>query len=247
MAAQHIDGILRNWTYDPASVNVRLVNGKDGRDVIQMRLDMGLLQLETTGRPDGLRPEGAETYYDLLLDRALRSGCTYEFDEEECNEADREFVQFYHRRVCWLALRQYREAVRDADHTLGFMDLCKAHSPDEQWTLTHEQYRPFVVFHRTQAEAMAELEDDGDGPEAAIEHINAGLDRMRRIFTDYDAEDQFEEDELVQQLVHLRESVRDRTGIGRTLAEQLQDAISNEKYELAARLRDELAKREASR
>ena len=28
--------------------------------------------------------------------------------EEQCQEVDREFVQFYHRRVCWLTLREYR-------------------------------------------------------------------------------------------------------------------------------------------
>ncbi len=49
----HLDDLLAKWSFDPSTLNVRLVKGKDGRDVIQMRVDMGILQLETTGRPDG--------------------------------------------------------------------------------------------------------------------------------------------------------------------------------------------------
>ena len=52
---QHIDEILRDWPYEPDSVSVRLTEGDDGRDVIQMRIEMGVLQLETSGRPDGQR------------------------------------------------------------------------------------------------------------------------------------------------------------------------------------------------
>jgi hypothetical protein len=54
----HIDKILRDWPYEPHSVSVRLVQGGDGRELIQMRIEMGLLQLEVEGRPDGDRPGG---------------------------------------------------------------------------------------------------------------------------------------------------------------------------------------------
>src|SRR5262249_41241489 len=131
----------------------------------------------------------------------------------------------------------------DADHTLAFMDLCKAHSPDEQWTLSHEQYRPFVLFHRTQAAALSQLDENQGGPESAIQEINAGLDRMKKLFEEYEAEEEFEDDELVARLIELRESLREQFSIGRTLSEQLADAIKTEQYELAARLRDEIANR----
>jgi hypothetical protein len=92
-----------------------------------------------------------------------------------------------------------------------------------------------------QAGALAELEDSG--PEAAILEINAGLSRFRDLFEQYDAEERFEDDDLVTRLVELKESLREHYHIGRTLDEQLADAIAAEKYELAARLRDELARR----
>jgi len=243
MKNQHIDRILKQWPYRPGEVDARLVEGADGREVVQLRVDLGLLQMETSGRPDGTRPGGAETYFDFLVAAAIAQGDDFELDEEQCREADREFVQYYHRRICWLALREFPQAVLDADHTLGLMDFCKKHSPDEQWTLSHEQYRPFVLFHRTQAAALAALSDRG--AEAAVEEITKGLDQMRQVFTDYEAEEEFDEDELVQRLVELRESLRQHFRVGRTLQEQLADAVAAEKYELAAEIRDELNRRDS--
>ena len=59
--ATHLDEMLSKWAFDPQTLGVRLVKGKDGRDVLQMRVDMGILQLETTGRPDGESYEGHES------------------------------------------------------------------------------------------------------------------------------------------------------------------------------------------
>lgn len=237
---RHIDEILRAWAYEPNAVNVRKARGLDGRDVLQMRIEMGILQLETTGRPDGDRPEGHATYFDYLLQEAERQEHLV-LSEAQCAEADREFVQFYHRRICWLAIRHFEQAVQDADHTLGLMDFCRDHSPDEAWTMNHEQYRPFVMFHRTQAATLQSLE--ADDAELAIEEVNQGLEQLRQFFAEFDADEDYDEHELVERLIELRESVREKFAVGRTLQEQLGDAIAAEQYELAARLRDKLAAR----
>lgn len=239
----HLDRLLKHWKFDPQTLSVRIVKGTDGRDVIQMRVDLGILQLETRGRPDGANPEGATTYLDYLLHRQLEEP-VFELTEEECSEVDREFMQFYHRRICWLRLQYYRRAVLDADHTLKLMAVARHHSPDEEWSGSHEQYRPFVWFHRTQAEALAELEENG--PEEAIQAVTNGLEAIRQIFAEHEVEDQFEADELVIRLVELRESLRNEYDVGRTLQEQLDDAVESEQYELAAELRDQLARRHAS-
>lgn len=238
---QSIDRILSDWAYDPGNVSVRIVRGDDGRNVIQVRIDMGVLQMETSGRPDGSRPNGYETYLDYLVSQTMHDE-DFELNEEQCLEIDREFVQFYHRRVCWLTIRKYGQAVADADHTLALMDFCLDHSPDEEWTMTHEQYRPLVLFHRTQARALDQL--DQHAAEAAVHTINTGLKQLRELFIEHDAEELFDDNELILQLTGLRESMRDRYHVGRTLEEQLQDAVSREQYELAARIRDELARRQ---
>jgi hypothetical protein len=249
----NIDRILKKWSYDPDKVRVRLVRGDDGRQVIQMRVDLGLLQLETTGRPDGSSFEGKSSFLEFLREKypALEDDGEDEVEhvdievmsEEECSETDREFMQYYHRRICWLQLRQYEKAVRDSDHTLQLMDLCRERSPDEQWTLSHEQYRPFVLYQRTQAAAMGELEKGEQGAEAAIVQINDGLDTIREFFDDFDVAEQYDENEFVQRLSALREELRQEYSLGMTLQEQLDQAVAQEDYELAARLRDEIAKR----
>ena len=243
--AKHIDHILRTWPFDSNAVKVRVCRGADGRNVLQMRIDMGLLQLEMEGRPDGSHPHGFETYFDYLISQAFSAGDAFSLDDLNCAEIDREFVQFYHRRVCWLKLQRYRKAVQDADHTLSLMDFCLRHSPDDNWTMSHEQYRPFVLFHRIQAAALAELEENG--AEAAVHVINDGLERIEELFRSHDLAEQFEEDDLVKRLVRFRESLRQEYRVGRTLQEQLADAVAAEQYELAARLRDELSRRETGR
>lgn len=235
----NIDNILEHWKFDPSSLMVRKAYGEDGRGVLQMRIDLGVMQMETSGRPDGHKPNGFDTVYDNLFHESLERGEDFEMDDNRCVDVDREFVQFYHRRICWLQLKEYGNAVRDADHTLKLMDFCRTHSPEEGWTLSHEQYRPFVMFHRIQAAAFAVLDEDR-GAEAAIEEINQGLERLKIFFDEFASEENFEDEELVQRLIELREELRDKYQVGKTLTEKLTDAIAQEQYELAAKLRDEL-------
>src|SRR5436853_2292307 len=73
-----IASVLRGWDYEPGTINVRKVNGLDGSPKLQMRLDLGLLQMELTGRPDGLKPHGCESLLDYfearLADHRRRNG-----------------------------------------------------------------------------------------------------------------------------------------------------------------------------
>ena len=206
---------------------------------------MGILQMETENRPDGERPGGEPTYLDHVRRQAKKKSRRFVLSEDECLEMDREFLQYYNRRICWLALREFERAVADADHTLALMDFVATHSPNRDWTVSHEQYRPFVLFHRTQAAALARLEDGG--PESALEEIDRGLGRIRGVFEGVEGEEQFDDDELVEQLKRLKEWIRDHYHVGRTLAEQLAEAVATEQYELAAQLRDQIARRDEKR
>ena len=243
-----IDKILQQWPFDPQSVNVRMLK-LASREVLQMRVDMGVLQMEIDGRPDGVRFEGSKTYFEFLKEQSVSNHDSFELDEDSCLEIDREFVQFYHRRVCWLQLKEFSNAVKDADHTLGLMDFCKAYSPNEEWTVSHEQYRPFVLYHRTQAAALSHLDEDAEvedvdrkDVEKAIDEIAVGLDRLHRLFVEYDAEEQFEKDDLVVRLQEFREGIREKYGVGLTRREELAKAVESEDYERAAELRDELSR-----
>src|SRR5580692_9011981 len=69
MPNKDITGVLRGWDYEPGTINVRKVAGLDGLPKLQMRLDLGLLQMEITGRPDGARPHGFESLLDYFEDQ----------------------------------------------------------------------------------------------------------------------------------------------------------------------------------
>ena len=67
-----ITRILSGWPFEPGQITARRVRGEDGRDLIQLRLDLGLLQMEATGRPDGQRPHGYESLLEYHQDRLER-------------------------------------------------------------------------------------------------------------------------------------------------------------------------------
>ncbi len=238
--AHKFDEILEEWAFESGQVQVRQIEGEDGRDLIQMRVDMGLLQMEVTGRPDGQAPEGFETYFDYLVAQAFEEGDSFRLDDDQCTEVDREFYQFYHRRICWLTLREYAAAIKDASHTIAMMDFTSAYAPDPEWSLVHEQYRPFVMFHRIQATALMHLEDND--PESAVKAIDEGLKELMQVFEKHEAGEYFEEDSFVQKLQEMRVAIVDQYELGPTLAEQLAKAIESEQYELAAKLRDRMTR-----
>jgi hypothetical protein len=235
-----ISRLVKDWVFEPGKPQVRRVTGADGRDLLQMRVDLGLMQLETTGRPDGERPHGFPTYYDYLVSAAFQEGPEFELDEARRIEVDREFYQFYHRRICWLTLNEYGSAVSDAEHSLRLMDFSSANAADREWALMHEQYRPFVMFHEVQANALTKLQ--ADEPAAAVAAIDGGLDSLAAVFARHNAEEHFDEDVFVVKLREMRDSIKSHFELGPSLAEQLAEAVAAEQYELAAKLRDRLAR-----
>ncbi len=63
--SQDITSILADWDFDPDELQVRLIAGDDGKEKIQMRVDLGVLQMELSGRPDGRKPHGFESLLDF--------------------------------------------------------------------------------------------------------------------------------------------------------------------------------------
>jgi hypothetical protein len=248
-----IDEALQGWHYqpDPGEVHAREVRARDGRNVVQIRVELGILQMETEGRPDGLRPHGFASYLDYLRYRAAGRGQAkqgksepWTMSPEHCSEADREFVQYYHRRMAWLALQKYDRAVQDAEHTLALMDFVRRHGPNPDYVESHERYRGLVLFHKTQACAAIAL--DRRRPDESIDAIRTGLAAIRRHQADWDEEHDPEETpngRFVEQLEQLEQKIREEFSVEKTLAEQLEEAVEQEDYERAAALRDQIRRR----
>ncbi len=244
---------LQGWPYEPepGEVIAREVRARDGRTVLQVRVELGLLQLEVGGRPDGTRPHGFATYLDNIRYRAASRGQApggksppCKMSEEQRAEADREFVQFYHRRVAWLALQRYDKALLDADHTLALMDFIHRHGGGDEYIASHERFRGLVLFHRTQAAAALALERRK--PEEAIDVVRDGIERLTAHQQEWAAENEQIEtpnQTLIEQLLILEQDIRKNFAVEKTLREQLDEAVAREDYERAARLRDQIRAR----
>jgi hypothetical protein len=236
-----VDDVIRSWPYESGEGEqpAREVRALDGRKVLQVRIELGVLQLEVTGRPDGARPHGFRTYLDYL--RQIASGQTprWTMSEEQCAELDREFVQFYHRRVAWRSLGRHDRVIQDAEHNLALMDFVKLHGISEEYIASHEQCRPIVLFHRTEASFAMALERRR--PEEAIDALRDGIDRLTAHQTDWWRENEELESpvpRLLGRLCKIEREIREKFLVKKTLKEQLDEAVLREDYERAAVLRD---------
>src|SRR6516165_9356177 len=98
--SQDLRPILAGWDFDPEGVQVRMITGEDGSEKLQMRIDLGLIQMELDGRPDGERPDGFESLLELYQAKARgagEAGEPFALETRDCAALMREGIQYYHR------------------------------------------------------------------------------------------------------------------------------------------------------
>ena len=60
MSNLDLNNLLDGWSHEPGQVKARKIVGNDGREKLQLRIDLGVIQMEMQGRPDGERPFGSK-------------------------------------------------------------------------------------------------------------------------------------------------------------------------------------------
>ncbi len=241
-----LSSLLRDWPYEPGKINVRLISGDDGDDRIQMRLDLGVLQMCVDGRPDGQRPRGFESlleYHEARLDELQRekpNAGAFSLSADDCRELREEAVQYYHRYMALLVLDDYEGVVRDTSRNLRVLDLCAQHAQTESDRQALEPFRAYITMMRARALASQALKDNE--PKAAILALDEGLEALRRHYAQAGEEASFDSSSEVQLLRGMRESLVPKLPLSQKaeLKKRLHDALKAENYELAAILRDEL-------
>jgi hypothetical protein len=240
-----ISRILKDWEYEPGQINVRKILGDDGREKIQLRLDLGILQVETTGRPDGERPEGFESlleYYEHELDlhrkrHGTDEGC--QLDERACELLRGEGVMYYHRYLAAFVLEDYAAVVRDTLRNLRLFDFCQKYAEEESDQYILEQYRPYVIMMMSRARAHLAMNDNR--PKAALASVRNGSDKIRRFYERYDSRISEQSSELAI-LEAMARDIEHRIPPDpvKQLRDRLSAAVQEERYEEAATLRDRL-------
>ena len=152
-------------------------------------------------------------------------------------------MQFFHRRVAWLALREFGRAVADSDHTLALMDFSSLHAPERRMGRNARAISPVrAVSSDASGGACATL--DHPGAEAAVAEIDAGIGAIRREMSiDPEVpslEEELEDDELLVKLTEMKSAIAEQYDVKPPLRQRLAEAIAAEQYEFAAELRDQM-------
>lgn len=238
--------LLRAWAYEPGRVNARRIIGRDGRPKLQVRLDLGILQMEMEGRPDGKRPDGFASLLEYQQDRLQRyekesrGAEGFVLSPEECRALREEAVQYYHRYVGLMAIADYAAVVRDTTRNLAVFDLCRDFAAEESDRVVLEQFRAYVIMMRARGEAEAALAAGSTRDALAV--IDGGLAEIKTVFEQAGQARAYEGANEVQLLRGMRDALVPKLPSSQRveLQERLQAALDAENYELAAILRDEL-------
>lgn len=241
--------LLKGWDYEPGTINVRKINGLDGKPKLQMRLDLGVLQMELTGRPDGATPHGhdslLEYYEEQLLEHKRTNGSELGFHltSSECQQLREEAVMYYHRYLSLFVLEEFPGVVRDTDRNLRVLDLCSKYALNQEDRLVLEQYRPYITMMNVRARASLLFNEKKYA--GALRIVKEGMASIRAFFAQFGQEQAFNHSNEVKILKKFARDIRKKLPVDPIdkLRSQLQKAVDREQYEDAARLRDEIRRK----
>lgn len=241
--SKDITTILSGWDYEADELQVRIVAGEDGRDKVQMRIDLGLIQMELAGRPDGTRPEGYESLLDFQEVRAREAeaaGAEFALESKACLALMREGFQYYHRYLAAFHLQRYDLVARDTERNLRLFAFVVRHATRQRDKMQFDQYRPYVTMMRSRALAHQALTLNDHT--TALAAIDDGIGDIRQFLRDYEQTDSEGECMELGFLLRWRREVESERPVGpvERLEQQLALAVALEEYEEAARLRDQL-------
>ncbi len=244
--------ILDGWEYEPGKISVRKIIGRDGREKLQTRIDMGVLQLEAVGRPDGKRPHNCETlleHFERQRTRAQREsgesdGAEDDFvlSPEDTRELRHEAYLFYQRFLSLFVLEEFDAVERDTGHSLRLIEFCERYAlPDTDRAAVCAQ-KGYVLMMNARARAYREASAGRFEP--ALTALARGIRALEDLSAA--ASDERPAPSVESELRTLREQLEDIYGrmppeAPARIQRDLDLAIEREDYEAAARLRDRLA------
>jgi len=246
-----ISALLEQWDYQPGQVVVRKFRGKDGQEKIQLRVDLGLLQMNAKGRPDGKRPFGRESlleYYQDLLEKFKREHNNEEkgfrLAPEDCGRMQQEVIQYHHRYICLFQLEEFDAVIEDTQRNLKVFDFVEKYAGAEDLTWLLQQFRPQTLMMRIRAKGAIALKDNRY--EQVIDLVEKGLDDIRQFYRDHERHELLEQSNEIQSLELWLQEIQTKRPLSarEKLETALSEAVKNEDYEKAAQVRDELRKME---
>ena len=239
-----ISHILDSWKFSEHDITVRLIQAADGRSIVQMRIDLGILQMELDGRPDGRRPRNHDTYLHYFETKAhLRKKSkmsSFVLSPVDCFKLQQEAIQFYHRYLALMKLKDYSRVSRDTRRNLRVLDFVEKYAENDEVIWQFQQHRPYVIMMNIRAKASIEL--DRANFEKAVRLITGAIDEIERYnekWNDRIGRDSPE----IESLHYWLDEISGQKPLSEEeqLNKELKQAVFEENYEKAAELRDRLA------
>ncbi|MCJ7544681.1 MAG: UvrB/UvrC motif-containing protein [Phycisphaerae bacterium] len=241
-----ISGILSDWPYQPGQLTARRIRGLDGQEKIQLRLDLGLLQMEVSGRPDGAQPNGCESlldYYEKQRDlyrKQRGSDEGFQVDGDACELLRAEGLLYYHRYVAEFVLEDFPAVERDTTRNLRLLDFCAAHAAAAGDRVAMELHRPYIMMMRTRARCQGHLA--AGRSTQAFAAVERGVQEIKDYFTTAGQEEAIVQSPELAILTELAGEVQSHMPVDPLvkLKRALAKAIAEERYEEAAAIRDRI-------
>jgi hypothetical protein len=242
-----ISRLLEEWDYQPGQVVVRKFKAKDGTEKIQLRVDLGVLQMNAEGRPDGKKPFGYPSLLEYHQARLYKhvaahegSDESFKLNAEDCAKLQLEALQYHHRYICLLQLEDYSAVIRDAERNLAVFEFVAKHAQSEELSWSLQQFQAQLLMVLTRARASQALA--ADDYKAAILQTEEGLEKIRSFYREAGHPEGSEQSAEVASLEAWLEEIRNKRPLSKRerLETALREAVKSEDYERAAKVRDEL-------
>ena len=225
-------------------VPARVILGSDGRPKLQIRVELGVLQMEVAGRPDG-RGFGTahETRLDHLRSRyraAITSGREFNVSADDCRHLAEEARLYARRSVGWFALADWTRVADDARHGVAAAEFGMRHADDPEGAAVVAQGLVYALTMKVRAEAT-QLRDEGDA-RGALRLVDSGLRRLKRHFRRFGGEAAYARSGEVRVLKATARQLKRRIPRSQTrrLRKAIDAAVAVENFERAAVLHERL-------
>lgn len=236
--------VFEEWPFEPDN-NVRFAQGDDGREILLVRLPLGLEQYELEGRPDGERPKGAESWLDYHVARLekakeAKEDAEFTLTAKECAELFDEGMIYYYRYLHLFQVKDWPRTVRDTARNLKLFDFVNDYAERQEDQEYLEQWRPYILRINAVAAAMLELGKQRHAK--ALETLNAAISRIAALPEIDEETFKFERDRSLSALRELAAQIQKSQPVSEIelLERQLRRAIENQEFERAAQIRDRL-------
>ena len=240
-----ISQLLENWDYQPGQIVVRKFTGRDGQEKIQLRVDLGLLQMNAEGRPDGKRPMGHPSLFEYQESRLKKHMDQHGSDDgfklrgEDCAKLQLEALQFHHRYICLLELQDYAAVVRDTNRNIAVFNFVARYAETEELAWALQQFRPQLLLIQVRAKGNEKLA--AKRHREAVQEIEHAISDVRAFYAEHGRGD-LEHCPEIQYLENWMNEINTARPLSKRekLEHALSEAVRAENYEKAAEVRDKL-------